>query len=95
MWRAGELCDFKVMVDGVQFMCHKLVLASCSAYFRALLQGDRFADSSTQMSLEEMSSSTFSQVLSFVYEGVERRRVHGGGSGAAAVARGSGAAAND
>ena len=59
MWRAGELCDFEVIVEGSSFTCHKLVLAASSDYFRALLPGERFADSHDH-TLQEMRSATLS-----------------------------------
>mmetsp|Transcript_40130 Transcript_40130/g.132797 ORF Transcript_40130/g.132797 Transcript_40130/m.132797 type:complete len:454 (-) Transcript_40130:1357-2718(-) len=68
MWRAGELCDLTVTVDGSAFAVHKLKLAAASDYFRALLPGDRFADSAEHQ-LKDMKASVFEGVLSFIYEG--------------------------
>ena len=68
LWRAGELCDFTVKVENSEFLCHKLVLASASAYFRGLLPGDRFADSQVH-ELNGMQAAIFVYVLTFLYDG--------------------------
>ena len=68
LWRAGELCDFTVKVETSEFICHKLVLASSSAYFRGLLPGDRFADSHVH-ELNGMQAAIFVYVLTFLYDG--------------------------
>ena len=67
-WRAGELCDITIKVEGSSFACHKLVLASASAYFRGLLPGDRYADSHDH-ELTDMQAAVFEQLLTFVYDG--------------------------
>ena len=56
LWRAGELCDFTVKVETSEFICHKLVLASSSAYFRGLL-------------LNGKQAAIFVYVLTFLYDG--------------------------
>jgi len=68
LWRAGELCDFTVKVENSEFLCHKLVLASASAYFRGLLPGDRFADSHVH-ELNGMQAAIFAHLLTFLYDG--------------------------
>ena len=68
LWRAGELCDFTVKVESSTYACHKLVLASASSYFRALLPGDRYADSHDH-ELNDMQSAVFDRLLTFVYDG--------------------------
>lgn len=69
------LCDVELVVsDGESersFRAHRNLLAATSDYFRALLQGDRFADSaSPKLSISEMSPSCLEAAIDFMYSGV-------------------------
>lgn len=67
MWRAGILTDVVLVAEGISFRCHKLVLASASDYFRALLPGGRYADCDTH-ELNDMAANIVEKFLSFIYE---------------------------
>lgn len=38
MRRAGEMCDVAIVVEGHEFMAHKLILSGCSPYFRGMFR---------------------------------------------------------
>lgn len=70
-----SLCDVELIVSDEEsersFRAHRNVLAATSDYFRALLQGDRFADSaSPKLTISEMSPSCLEAALDFMYSGV-------------------------
>jgi len=70
LWRAGQLCDVTFTVEGRSFSAHKLVLAAASAYVRALVDGPRFADSSSDtLTLDEMPAAAFELLLEWIYSG--------------------------
>jgi hypothetical protein len=70
-----SLCDVELVVsDGVterSFRAHRCVLAATSDYFRALLLGERFADSaSPKLAISEVSPSCLEAAIDFMYSGV-------------------------
>jgi len=73
-----SLCDIEIHVSGAPdkpaartFRAHRNVLAATSDYFRALLLGERFADSTgPKLAISEMSPSCFEAALDFMYSGV-------------------------
>nr|XP_006811981.1 PREDICTED: putative zinc finger protein ENSP00000328166-like [Saccoglossus kowalevskii] len=61
------LTDVLISVDSQDFPCHKLVLASCSEYFRTMFQMRTGVD---KIDLSDISASTMGNLLQFLYSGV-------------------------
>ncbi|KAL1508746.1 hypothetical protein AB1Y20_004841 [Prymnesium parvum] len=68
-WGEGVLCDAHIKVEDSVFNAHRLVLASASDYFEALIVNERFADSAGSFELPEMRAEAFAAVLGFMYHG--------------------------
>ena len=72
LWQAGSVCDVHVVVDGEDFYCHRLVLASCSEYFHLRFTSSAlatFKDANGPVHMEEFSAPVFAAALKFFYEG--------------------------
>ena len=72
-YRAQQLCDCTVTVDGRAFLAHRCVLAAASDYFRVLMLSGgsaSFADSqSAALELPELCATCFEAALEYVYTG--------------------------
>ncbi|CAH1271167.1 KLHL24 [Branchiostoma lanceolatum] len=66
--KTGEFTDVVVKVAGMEFPCHRAVLA-CSPFFRTMMSS-KFAESSSKVvQLREIDRVIFSKILDFVYTG--------------------------
>ncbi|XP_035677107.1 kelch-like protein 24 [Branchiostoma floridae] len=64
----GEFLDVVVEVEGIEFPCHRAVLAS-TPYFKTMLSSNFAESSSNVVHLHETDSSSFSKILEFLYTG--------------------------
>lgn len=69
MRRDQELCDAVLRVEGTEFKVHKLVLCSCSPFFRSLFTLWPDHDSEVY-DIPNISADTMKTILEFVYTGV-------------------------
>lgn len=69
--QSGELCDVCIRVDDKTFQCHRVVIASVSEYFYRMFTGNfkESAISNTEITLHEVDSDAFEEVLNFMYTG--------------------------
>jgi hypothetical protein len=63
------MCDVVLVVDGLEFDAHRVLLAACSEYFRKLLGSDWKEGRETRVCLEDVDSTSFSHILNFIYTG--------------------------
>ena len=70
LWRAGQLTDTVVTVEGRGFATSKLVLAGGSDYFRSHFLNEQMARGAANPTLQEhVSAAAFEPLLAFLYEG--------------------------
>lgn len=63
----GLLCDLTVLVDGIEFRCHRTVLAATCPYFQALFRHDIQARTKAELRLDGVSVIGFQLILDFIY----------------------------
>ncbi|CAL8103889.1 unnamed protein product [Calicophoron daubneyi] len=61
--------DLTLVVQGVHFKVHRVILAARSEYFRALLYGGLAESSRSVIQLNDISSAAFKHVLHYIYTG--------------------------
>ncbi|XP_060929716.1 kelch-like protein 17 [Limanda limanda] len=66
---AQQLCDVTLLVEGKKFMCHRVLLAAVSPYFRAMFTSPLVESRLTEIRLEEVTPSVMETVIQFVYTG--------------------------
>ncbi|KAI1894071.1 hypothetical protein AGOR_G00130210 [Albula goreensis] len=66
---AQLLCDVTLLVEGKKFMCHRVLLAAVSPYFRAMFTSPLVESRLTEIRLEEVTPSVMETVIQFVYTG--------------------------
>eukprot|EP01052_Picozoa_sp_SAG31_P016632 SAG31_NODE_1108_length_9862_cov_5.407662_3_plen_490_part_00 len=66
LWRAGELCDVEIVVDGRTFPAHRVVLAAASECLRAQFASS-FSDSARVVTLHEVDASAIASVIEYCY----------------------------
>ncbi|TRY89410.1 hypothetical protein DNTS_010813 [Danionella cerebrum] len=66
---AQQLCDVTLLVEGKKFMCHRVLLAAVSPYFRAMFTSPLVESRQTEIRLEEVTPSVMETVIHFVYTG--------------------------
>ena len=63
------MCDVILVVGGLEFVAHRVLLASCSEYFRKLLGSDWKEGREKRVCLEDVDATSFQYILDFVYTG--------------------------
>ncbi|EOD04694.1 hypothetical protein EMIHUDRAFT_220814 [Emiliania huxleyi CCMP1516] len=67
-WRAGDLTDVVVTVEGRSFPAHRLVLAAGAEYFEKLFKSE-CRDREAPTIKDELPAAAFEPLLAFLYEG--------------------------
>ncbi|CAH8594057.1 unnamed protein product [Dicrocoelium dendriticum] len=62
-----ELCDVVLLVDGREIFTHRVVLAACSAYFRAMFTGELAESRQTEITLYDLDGSAVETLIEFCY----------------------------
>ncbi|XP_022109754.1 kelch-like ECH-associated protein 1 [Acanthaster planci] len=62
-----DLCDVTLVVETVKFHVHKVVLASCSPYFKAMFTGGFHECSKRKIELKDVHPCVFSSIIDFMY----------------------------
>ncbi|CAL1532498.1 unnamed protein product, partial [Lymnaea stagnalis] len=65
-WEKNEHWDITVIVEQVEFHCHRFILSACSTFFDERLRSENIQNS---VVLENMSKDSFQAVLSLIYQG--------------------------
>ena len=66
------LCDTIIRAQGQDFPAHKCVLSASSPYFRGMFSSELKEKESNLVELQEIKSSTLSDVLRYIYTGTTR-----------------------
>ena len=73
MWRAGNMCDVDVRVEGRSFRAHQVILASGSDMLRAAFSPEWLSSSGDDgvkvLTLSDVCADGFERVLEFLYTG--------------------------
>ena len=69
LWRAEQLLDCTVEVEGHAFHAHRVVLSASSGFLRGCFCGGLSESETASVTLEDVASATFEALLSWVYEG--------------------------
>jgi BTB/POZ domain-containing protein 9 len=64
-----EYADVYLVVEGIKFPAHKIILAARSEYFRALLFGGMRESSQEEVELKGATTAAFKVLLKYVYTG--------------------------
>jgi len=65
----SEYADVNLVVEGVTFPAHKIILAARSFYFRALLFGGMKESTQSEIELKDAPTLAFKTLLKYVYSG--------------------------
>ncbi|XP_051910628.1 kelch repeat and BTB domain-containing protein 2 [Hippocampus zosterae] len=63
------LTDVVLLVDDTEFPCHKMVLAACSSYFRAMFMGGLSESKQTHVHLRNVDAATLQIIITYAYTG--------------------------
>lgn len=66
---SGTYCDLTFLIAGVQFPCHRIILASASPYFQALLTHTFKENNLNSIELRDIEPEIFSLLLNYIYSG--------------------------
>ncbi|XP_005098214.1 kelch-like protein 8 [Aplysia californica] len=67
LYQAGELCDVEISVGKKVFLCHRLVLACVSLYFRAMFQSQMMEATEKSIRIKDIDEEAMSQLIEFAY----------------------------
>lgn len=63
----NKFLDCVLKVKGQEFPCHRLVLAACSPYFRAMFLSDMEESKKKEISLENVDPDVLGKILHYIY----------------------------
>ncbi|XP_078467222.1 kelch-like protein 24 isoform X1 [Lampetra fluviatilis] len=69
---AGALCDVTLCCGTSEFPCHRLLLAACSPYFRAMFSAGLAESRQERVTLAGVDASSLGLLLSYAYTGEVR-----------------------
>nr|8H36_A Chain A, Kelch repeat and BTB domain-containing protein 2 [Homo sapiens]8H36_B Chain B, Kelch repeat and BTB domain-containing protein 2 [Homo sapiens]8H37_A Chain A, Kelch repeat and BTB domain-containing protein 2 [Homo sapiens]8H37_B Chain B, Kelch repeat and BTB domain-containing protein 2 [Homo sapiens]8H37_N Chain N, Kelch repeat and BTB domain-containing protein 2 [Homo sapiens]8H37_P Chain P, Kelch repeat and BTB domain-containing protein 2 [Homo sapiens]8H3A_I Chain I, Kelch repea len=61
--------DIVLIVEGTEFPCHKMVLATCSSYFRAMFMSGLSESKQTHVHLRNVDAATLQIIITYAYTG--------------------------
>jgi len=67
--KEGLLCDVVLIVDEKRYNAHKMILASCSEYFKVMFTSKLAESSKNEIKIESITSEIFDQLMEYFYEG--------------------------
>uniref|UniRef100_A0A8C7HH32 Kelch repeat and BTB domain containing 2 n=1 Tax=Oncorhynchus kisutch TaxID=8019 RepID=A0A8C7HH32_ONCKI len=63
------LTDVVLLVEGNEFPCHKMVLATCSSYFRAMFMSGLSESKQSHVHLRNVNPATLQMIITYAYTG--------------------------
>ncbi|XP_068128338.1 kelch-like protein 24a [Hyperolius riggenbachi] len=69
LYFSETFCDVTIVTEGRRFLCHRVVLASVSPYFRAMFTSCMVESQQGEVSLLDVSASIIETILHFIYTG--------------------------
>lgn len=67
LWESGELTDFIIKAEDIEFNVHKFILAANSLVFRRMFQNNLIETIENKMTISDYSSSVVGEFLEFLY----------------------------
>jgi len=67
--KQNTLTDVTLVAEGATFPVHKLVVASCSPYFKAMFNGAMSESNQDRVNLEGVQSEALRQLVEYIYTG--------------------------
>lgn len=67
MRKLDELCDITLRVNRREIRAHRVVLAACSSYFRAMLTTGFLESNLGTISLQDCDETAVEQLVDFLY----------------------------
>ena len=64
-----ELCDVVLRVDGSRIHAHRVVLSSCSPYFKAMFTGSLCEREKEEIEMKSVDEAALSSLVEFAYTG--------------------------
>lgn len=61
--------DIVLIVEGTEFPCHKMVLATCSSYFRAMFMSGLSESKQTHVHLRNVDAAALQMIITYAYTG--------------------------
>ena len=68
-YKQDTFCDYVLIADGEEMNVHRVVLASCSDYFKVMLTGEMKESREGRVELKGVSASGLKVVVDFAYTG--------------------------
>ncbi|KAK0043858.1 kelch-like protein 31 isoform X2 [Biomphalaria pfeifferi] len=68
-WTHDDFSDFTIVVEDMEFECHRFLLASCSGFFSLLLRSDMKENLEKKVILKNFTKETISVILNCIYKG--------------------------
>ncbi|KAG8429742.1 hypothetical protein GDO86_019339 [Hymenochirus boettgeri] len=63
----SKFIDCVLKISGKEFPCHRLVLAACSPYFRAMFLSDQEEGKKKEIDLEDVDPDVMGKILHYIY----------------------------
>ncbi|XP_029445651.1 kelch repeat and BTB domain-containing protein 2 isoform X1 [Rhinatrema bivittatum] len=63
------LTDIVLIVEGTEFPCHKMVLATCSSYFRAMFMSGLSESKQSHVHLRNVDAASLQMIITYAYTG--------------------------
>ncbi len=70
-----ELCDITVCVEQQEFYAHKIILAGCSPYLKAMFTNGMLESEKSSVTIRDIESDVMKSLLDFMYTGKVEVRV--------------------
>ncbi|CAN8028296.1 unnamed protein product [Ixodes persulcatus] len=64
---SGAFCDVRLCVEEVEYPCHRVVLASCSPYFKAMFSNEMAERTQNRVVLNGVEADTLRDLLEYAY----------------------------
>ncbi|XP_063446340.1 kelch-like protein 6 [Mytilus trossulus] len=68
-WAEGNFADLEVIVEGQNFKCHRIILASMSQYFSTMFTSGFKESTEKSVEIKGMKGDAFHLVLEYIYTG--------------------------
>ena len=65
--RQEQLCDIVLCIDGAKFNAHKIVVAGCSPYLRAMFTNGMLETEQSVVEIQGIETNTMGLLLDFMY----------------------------
>ena len=67
LYKTKALCDFTLRCGTSSFLCHRLVLAACSPYFRAMFMSEMIESRQDSLEVKDIDEKSLEAIVEFMY----------------------------